>query len=205
MKTKNSLSREEFEERISRLAGRLERRKPPEDLWDKIEARLAEETGRAASPAEPARNRHFIMNRFFRTFRRADGRWSGMRISLAAAAIVLAAAVSVPVLRESAISRGSGADLRILAEADKDAARAEREYRIAIERLALAAGRNEKNIDPGLLALYREKIELLDGSIRECRMALESNYRNPMAHAALLYCYKQKAETLKLMAGAKPS
>jgi hypothetical protein len=205
MKAKDSLSREEFEERISRLAGRLERREPPEDLWDKIEARLAEETGRAASPAGQAGGRRFVMNRFLRAFRLADGRWSGRRVSLAAAAIVLVTAVSVPVLRKSVVSLASGADLRGLAGADKDAARAEREYRKAIERLALAAGRNEKNIDPGLLALYREKIELLDGSIRECRMALESNYRNPMAHAALLYCYKQKAETLRQMAGAKAS
>jgi hypothetical protein len=205
MKPNRHPVREEREDAISRLAGGLDRREPPADLWPKVEKRLAAEFEIAASRQPKTRGVRLGAGRWLRAFRLADGGWSGMRISAAALALVLLSVLSVPALRRPAISLATGTSSGGPAGIDREAARAEREYRRAIERLTVLAGKNEKAIEPGLLALYREKLDLLDGSIRECRRALESNYRNPAAHAALLYCYRQKAETLKMMAEAKPS
>ena len=199
------IRREEGEDRISRIAGRLDRREPPAQLWSKIETRLKAELETSGSRV-PGANRGTVgINRFWRPFHLADGRWSWIRISLATVAVILAAVLTIPGLRRPAVSLMKGASSGELAGIEREAARAEREYRKAIERLTALAGKTEKDIKPGLLALYRERIDLIDTSIRECRAALEANYRNPSAHAALLYCYKQKAETLRLMAGEKQS
>lgn len=205
MNSNRNVTREESENRISRLAGKLDRREPPADLWALIEKRLEAEFENSISREQKANGGRIGVSRFLRVFHLVDGRWSGMRISIAAVAVVLSAVLSIPALRRPAVSLMTGTSSGELAGIDREAAKAEREYRKAIERLTVLAGQNEKAIEPGLLALYREKLDLLDGSIRECRRALEANYRNPAAHAALLYCYKQKAETLRLMAGAKPS
>jgi len=196
---------DEREDPVSRLAGRLDRREPPADLWARVEKRLEMEAEKSPSFGESTPGARKGQVRFSRFFRLADGRWSGKRIFLAAAAVVLAAVFSVPGLRDPLFSLVNGTSRTELAGVEKEAARAEREYRQAIERLTVLAGQKEKEIKPGLLALYREKLDLLDASIRECRAALETNYRNPSAHAALLYCYQQKAETLKRMAGETKS
>lgn len=199
------VNRDEEVDRISRLAAGLDRREPPERLWSKIQSRLEEEFGGSPSGARKADGRFDAIRRILRAFRLADGRWSGIRISAAAAVVMLASILSVPGLREPALSLMKGSPSGELNRIDRKAARAEREYGKAIERLAALAAGNEKSMDPRLLAMTREKLDLLDASIRECRRALDANYRNPAAHAALLYCYKKKAETLKMMAEAKPS
>jgi hypothetical protein len=204
MNTNRPFRYDESEEWLSSQARQLDRRDPPDDLWHRIETRMIAESVKSEIPAKAAGAGSSLANRLFRYFRRADARWNRVRISIAAAAVILLAVLSVPRFRQGLVSPLTGGSYGELARIDRDMARAERGFQKAIDRLARLARKNEKNIEPGLLALYREKLGLLDDSILACRMALEDNPGNPGVHAALLYSYRQKSETLRLMAGAKP-
>ncbi len=93
----------------------------------------------------------------------------------------------------------------LLARIEGDIEKVERQYQQAIDQLTQLAKQNQPNVEPYLLALYQEKITLLDESIRECQRALAENHRHPVAQLALLQSYRQKVETLKLIIRAKSS
>jgi len=187
-----------WERWISRKAKQLKRHQPPEELWITIETRLRAEMEKS-SHGQAEADRDSQAHRLLRYFHRTVTRQYAWRIGFAAVAISILIALSFPSLRRGLISGLASRSNNALTRIDSDLARAEREYQKAIERLIRLAEQNEKNIEPGLLALYREKLALVDDSILECQQALKTNYRNPAAHGALLYCYRQKMETLRSM------
>ena len=185
-----------WEERISREAKRLERRQPSGALWSLIEARLkaAIEESRA-STAERARSdrRQKMPGWIFHPFEGLRGwRWTGPVVTLASAAVVVSAAwmfrerLPLPWIQPA----------NRLSRIEKDVASTERRYEALIERLTPLARQNESNLDPRLLALYQEKLALLDESIRECRSALAANRGNSTVQMALLSNYRDKLKTL---------
>ena len=185
-----------WEERISREAKRLKRRQPSEGVWDRIETRLrtAMEECRVAAAEQASPIRQGKMPK--RIFRPPAGLWNRpwkrMALGLASAALVVSTAwmlrerIPIPWLQPP----------DILTRIERDVAKAERRYQALIERLAPLVRETENRVDPSLLALYQEKLVLLDESIRECQAALAVNRGNPAVQLALLSSYRDKLKTL---------
>ena len=126
-----------------------------------------------------------------------------VRVGLAVSTLFLLAVFSTLYIYQRPININSEKKEEILAQLDQDIERTEQQYQKIIKQLSKLAAQNESNVEPHLLALYQEKISLLDESIRECRKALEENHQNPGVQFALLESYHQKVETLKMIAQTK--
>jgi hypothetical protein len=113
----------------------------------------------------------------------------------------LAAAGSV-VLQQRAQRRPELAeqDRKLLTERALAAVeRSETEYIASIEALAkLAAARLETPASP-LLASYREKLQILDAAIADCRAQVERNRFNAHLRGELLSIYREKQRTLQML------
>ncbi len=204
-----SLSRqqtsEQWDQKISELAKQLKRNEPPEELWDKIEARLQAEMDRSLQLAQEKRHRLRWPPKTLRYFRTADARWNGWRIGFAVATVLLIISLSTLFIYQQWINIVPDETDILLAKIEGDIEKVERQYQKAIDQLTQLAKQNEPNVEPYLLALYQEKITLLDESIRECQRALAANHRHPVAQLVLLQSYRQKIETLKLIIQTKSS
>ena len=92
---------------------------------------------------------------------------------------------------------------RIQAESLADIGKAQEYYLNAIESLTKLAMENERNIEPELFSIYREKLQLLDASIDECKKIIDENELNVNAWNFLFASYNKKVETLREMANYK--
>ncbi len=196
-------SSEDWDKEISSIAQQFNRYQPPDELWDKIETRLMEEMNKPTS--EVGEKSHWFerISRLSRYFRTADSRWSGLRIGLAPATIAVLIFVSVFFIYRHQLIVPTASKDQVLAQLDQDIEQTEQHYQKLISQLTKLAKHNEQNVEPHLLALYHEKLTLLDESIRECQKALQENYRNPAIQFALFESYREKAATLKLIIQAK--
>jgi hypothetical protein len=155
------------------------------DLWPRIHQALAEESQR----------------------RQAEGPWSWRRWRTAAAAAGLVAAVGGwLVLRSLAPSPalapapGPGPERRLLTEgALREVERSEAEYVASIDRLAKVAEPMLENPSTPLLASYREKVQLLDAAIADCRAEIDRNRFNAHLRRELLSIYQEKQRTLRAL------
>ena len=86
---------------------------------------------------------------------------------------------------------------RIQAESLADIGKAQEYYLNAIESLTKLAMENERNIEPELFSIYREKLQLLDASIDECKKIIDENELNVNAWNFLFASYNKKVETLR--------
>jgi len=89
---------------------------------------------------------------------------------------------------------------RLQTEAVSDINEAQKYYLSAIQKLTVLADANKENIEPKLLAMYKEKLALIDESITECRQILEENIFNVNAQRFLFTAYQKKIDTLQEMA-----
>ena len=81
---------------------------------------------------------------------------------------------------------------------------AESKYLESIEKLSLLARPRLQSPETSLLAAYREKLQLLDSAIAECRSQIEQNQFNTHLRRELLAMYQEKQRTLQdLMKEAK--
>ncbi len=203
MSLKKQPSSEDWDNKISSLTKQLKRHQPCDELWERIEARLETELDQSLQPVKETQHRfRWLASRYFRT---ADARWNGWRIGLAMATVLFVISVTTMFIYQQWINIVPGETDILLAQIEGDIEKVERQYQKAIDQLTQFAKQNEKNVEPYLLALYQEKITLLDESIRECQRALAENHRNPVAQLALLQSYSQKVATLKLIAQTKSS
>jgi hypothetical protein len=202
MSLKKQQASEDWDEKIASLAKRLKRYQPPDELWNRIEARLQTELDRSL---QPALERNRWLRWLVRPFRTADCRWNGWRIGFAMATILLFVSMATLFIYQHWIDIVPGEADILLARIEGDIEKVERQYQNAIDQLTELARQNEPNVEPYLLALYQEKITLLDESIAECQRALAENHRNPVAQLALLQSYRQKITTLKLIIQTKSS
>lgn len=165
---------------LSAAAPSLRRSWESPELWPRIHQAFAEESQRRARPSA------------FRGF--------FPRLGAVLATIVVAAGAWLA-LRDPAPQRTvapAGTERRLLTErALSDVERSEAEYVASIERLARVAGPVlEKPASP-LLASYREKLELLDAAIADCRAQIERNRFNAHLRRELLSIYQEKQRTLR--------
>lgn len=194
----------DWDKELSRIAQQLNSYQPPDELWDKIETRLIAEMNRSTTEVHDRIRWFEKLTAFSRYFRTGDARWSGLRIGLAVAtAVILLFISSFFIYQHQLINQTENKD-QILAELDKDIERTEQHYQKLISQLTKLAKQYEQNVEPHLLALYHEKLTLLDESIRECQKALQENYPHPAVQFALFESYREKAATLKLIIQTKP-
>ena len=156
-------------------------------LWPRIHQALAVESQR-----RPAR----------------EGRWSWPRWRTAAAAAGLVATVGTWLvfrgLTPSPVPAPSSGpedpQRRLLSErALREVERSEAEYVASIERLARVAEPLLENPSSPLLASYREKVQLLDAAIADCRAEIDRNRFNAHLRRELLSIYQEKQRTLRAL------
>ena len=75
----------------------------------------------------------------------------------------------------------------------------EADYVASIDKLAAVAQPLLENPRSPLLASYREKLQLLDAAIVECRAAIERNRFNAHLRRELLSIYQEKQRTLSAL------
>lgn len=74
---------------------------------------------------------------------------------------------------------------------------AEKAYEQSIDKLAKLAEPKLQNDSDPLMANYREKLDLLDAAIRDCRSNLDKNSANAYLREQLASFYKEKQKTLE--------
>ena len=122
---------------------------------------------------------------------------TALAASLVAAAITWVAVGRRPVPSEAVIS-----DDRFLTErALGDVEQAEARYVASIDRLARLAEPMVAKPTTPLLASYREKLQLLDAAIEDCRTQIEQNRFHAQLRRELLKVYQEKQRTLEQLMG----
>jgi hypothetical protein len=82
-------------------------------------------------------------------------------------------------------------------QAVQEVEQAQKTYELSIDKLAkLAAPKLNAGSTP-LLVNYREKLNLLDAAISDCRTNLERNHANAYLRSELLSFYQEKQQTLE--------
>jgi transcriptional regulator with XRE-family HTH domain len=172
---------------ISALAPSLKQDWPTPALWPRIEGALAAEVLRPRVVAFPER-------------------WRPLAL---AASLALIAAAGYVVLHQRAQSLSQRAQIeelerKLLTERAVAAVeRSEADYIASIDALAkLAAARLEAPATP-LLASYREKLQILDAAIADCRGQIERNRFNAHLRGELLSIYREKQRTLQMLMDEK--
>ena len=112
---------------------------------------------------------------------------------IAAAVLIIMLISSVYYLKPMSEAEKSRVQMESLAELGK----AQEHYTNAIQSLSKLAMDNEKNIEPGLFAMYREKLQYIDESIRECKRIISENELNINAWNFLFASYQKKVDTLQ--------
>lgn len=120
----------------------------------------------------------------------------------AVAAGLVAAAATWVALRPPIADDLSGR--RLLTEsALDDVERAEAQYTASIDRLARLAEPRLAEPRTPLLAAYREKLQILDAAIAECRTHVQGNRFNAQLRRELLSIYQEKQRTLEQLMGER--
>jgi len=70
-------------------------------------------------------------------------------------------------------------------------------YQSAIKELEVVASSRLVALDQELMFLYRDRLEVIDGQIEQCREALATNRANAHIHRYLLAALQDKEETLE--------
>lgn len=122
------------------------------------------------------------------------------RYGLLAASVILAATLGIN-LRRPPDAPIDEAERQLLTERAMAAVeRSEADYIGSIDRLAKLAEPLIERPGSPLLANYREKLQILDAAIAECRAQIERNRFNAHLRHELLSVYREKQRTLeKLM------
>jgi hypothetical protein len=207
--------------RIADATGALGALDPPDDMWQRIAARLpaAEETAKRA-PAEGALRRRAA------AVRTALGGWrrgwllpAGLGAAAAAAALlVMLRPVHGPQptheprrVPEGLVLVGSPSDELqlpererlpdhvLFAEAQKEFALAEQHYLKAAERLAalVARERTARPFSAVLAAAYDRNLKVIDDAIARCRDLARGAPDDPWAHEVLFAAYQRKLRFLE--------
>ncbi|MDD8026737.1 MAG: hypothetical protein PHI34_09490 [Acidobacteriota bacterium] len=157
--------------RLSEEAAMLKTPIQSPDLWNRIEAALRTE----AEAGRPKR--------------------AGLRPWMipAAAVALLAVGAAVFLPRTSAPPAPSGLlDQQTLTRVDAQ----EKQYSKAIDDLEKLARPRISAMDPALMALYRDRLAVIDAQIDKCREALERNPTNAHIRRYFLAALQDKKQTL---------
>jgi hypothetical protein len=151
-------------------------------LWPRIEQALDRETAR-------------------RRTRGGAARWLA---TAAIAAAVVAVVASRVALRGPSLPGAREPEQSLLTErALEDVERSETRYAASIDRLAKVAEPLIAKPDTPLLASYREKLQVLDAAIADCRDEIGRNRFNARLRLELLSIYREKQHTLEQIMGER--
>jgi hypothetical protein len=122
-------------------------------------------------------------------------------VPLTAIAATLLAAATWLALRRPPLA-DVDPERRLLTEgALDDVERTEAQYTASIDRLATLAETRIAEPSTPLLASYREKLQILDAAIAECRAHIQRNRFNAQLRRELLSIYQEKQRTLEQLMG----
>jgi hypothetical protein len=193
----NTQRDDELDRRIEHAAASLPMLDPPDSLWQGIQAELRTETPRDAEIGA-------MMWLRWRLAFLAQPRWTYAAFSLL---LIAGLAVSIYIVAERQHTRGDLArnisSEQLLTEARDDIDQAMFFYERAIDKLSVLAEQNEHNLEPGFVALQKEKIRSLRAAIVECKTALHQNRYHPDVQQYLLTAYVDLQSTLQEMATRK--
>jgi len=166
---------------VSEAAVSLRRDWDSPELWPTISSRLETESRRRRLPVAIAGARGWRLAAL-----------AASLLLVAGAAAYLALGPSRPSPERALLER------RLLTErALAQVERSEQDYVASIDELAkLAEPRLDQPSTP-LLASYREKLQMLDAAIAECRSQIEGNRFNAHLRRELLSIYQEKQTTLR--------
>lgn len=169
---------------ISAAAQTMQKDWPTPILWPRIESALVTEA------AKPRGWRAWISG-----IRLAPSvRW---QMSLATLVLVVVSGTGAWLLLHHS-APPSVADQHLLTDqAVLQVEQAEQNYEQSIEKLAKLADPKLADASTPLLVNYREKLDLLDAAIAECRTSLASNRANAHLRDELLSFYQEKERTLE--------
>lgn len=208
--------------RIADAAGALGPCQPPDDLWQRIAARLPAAADAAPAASRPARARRDPVA----GWRAAAARWRRswlLPAALGAAAAAAALLVTVRPMRppqpapearrvpEGLVLVGSPAeelylkdrerlpDHVLLAEAQKEYRLAEQHYVKAADRLAALVERERaaRPFSPALATAYDRNLKAIDDAIARCRDMARGAPDDPWAHEVLYASYQRKLRFLE--------
>jgi hypothetical protein len=127
-------------------------------------------------------------------------RW---QIALATVAILMMTVTTAWVVRHRAPARGrftvSQPDNKHLLtdQAVQEVEQAEKAYEQSIDKLAKLAEPKLENASNPVMVNYREKLQLLDAAISDCRANLDKNNANAYLRKELASFYQEKQKTLE--------
>jgi hypothetical protein len=169
-------------DQVAALAPSLRQEWPTPGLWPRIEEALAAE----------ARRPRLL---------RFPGRWRPLALAASVALIAMAGTqLLLEQRRLRSLPEAAEVERTLLTERALLAVeRSENEYIASIDALAkLAEPRLAKPLSP-VLANYREKLQILDAAIAECRAQIERNRFNAHLRGELLSVYQEKQRTLQML------
>jgi len=182
-----------IERELDRIAVSLPAHKAPDSAWDRIAAAIEAEQP-AVAPEHAPNAVPGIRDRIGEFLKGITYRPSAALVM----AVIVAFSAGVYFSMKTTLTVNGGG---VATEAGTDLDRAEREYLAAIATLSKQVEQNRSSMNPDLYDLYVEKLAILDEYIDRCREAVSENEYNVNARAYLALAYKEKAETLREMAG----
>jgi hypothetical protein len=196
----NTQRDDELDRRIEKAAASLPLLDPPATLWRSIEAELLPAQQHTHRPSHDG----FLLRLRWRLAFLAQPRWTYAAYSML---LVAGLAVSIYLVAERShsntdLARNISSE-QLLTEARDDIDQAMFFYERAIAKLSVLAEQNEHNLEPGFVALQKEKIRSLRSAIVECKTALHQNRYHPDVQQYLLTAYVDLQSTLQEMATRK--
>ncbi len=169
---------------ISAAAQTMHKEWPTPGLWHRIAENLEAETARA---------------RGWRAWFPGLGAASGLRWQTAVAtlALLILSGTGTWMYLHRAVPAQPNDPHLLTDNAVKQVEQAEQVYEQSIEKLAKLAEPKLAAASTPLLMNYREKLDLLDAAIADCRSNLDKNRANAHLRNELLSFYQQKQQTLE--------
>jgi hypothetical protein len=157
--------------KLLELAGSLKKPVDSDNLWDKIEITLSKGNSKNIT--------QFIFSR--------------KRLILNIAAVLLIGlVVGFYFAQQNQIPDKGVVSINMLEKLDEK----EQDYLESIEELEAATQEKMAQLDINLMLLYRDKLEMIDAQIAECKEALADNPANAHIHKYLFAALNEKKETL---------
>ena len=164
--------------KLLELVSSLKQPVDPGKVWEKIESDLSRE-----------KSKNFIHILF-----------NNKMLLRIAAVLIIGVAIGFYFVQHTQIPDKGVVTLSMLEKLDEK----EQDYLESIEELEAASQEKMAQMDIGLMLLYRDKLEMLDEQIAECKEALSDNPANAHIHKYLFAALKEKKETLKEIYKMKP-
>lgn len=170
---------------ISAAAQSLHKEWPSPGLWRRIASDLEAETARTRG-----------WRAWIPGLRMAPGlRW---QTAVATLALIIVSGTGTWMYLHRAMPAVQTSNQQLLTDnAVKQVEQAEQAYVQSIDKLAKLAEPKLTAASTPLMMNYREKLDLLDAAIADCRSSLDKNRGNAHMRAELLSFYQQKQQTLQ--------